>query len=113
MLLEKINKYKITNFLCLTMKANILFLVIDSLRSDKCYGDSKTSITLTSCILDMNPPDSRLASSANASASSLISNSRLCSLNILSKQTIEGITFKLDTRPNLSGPGWIYLQKLR
>ncbi len=27
------------------MKPNILFLVIDSLRSDKCYGNKKTSIT--------------------------------------------------------------------
>jgi len=27
------------------LKPNILFLVIDSLRSDKCYGESKTSVT--------------------------------------------------------------------
>ena len=27
------------------MKPNILFLVIDSFRSDKCYGDKKTSVT--------------------------------------------------------------------
>ncbi|EIJ66141.1 hypothetical protein BD31_I2198, partial [Candidatus Nitrosopumilus salaria BD31] len=27
------------------MKPNILFLVIDSMRSDKCYGKNKTSIT--------------------------------------------------------------------
>ena len=27
------------------MKPNILFLVIDSLRSDKCHGSDKTSIT--------------------------------------------------------------------
>ena len=27
------------------MKPNILFIVIDSLRADKCYGDKKTSVT--------------------------------------------------------------------
>ena len=27
------------------MKSNILFLVIDSFRSDKCYDENKTSIT--------------------------------------------------------------------
>ena len=27
------------------MKPNILFLLIDSLRADKCFGDKKTSIT--------------------------------------------------------------------
>ena len=28
-----------------TLKPNILFFVIDSFRADKCFGDSKTSIT--------------------------------------------------------------------
>ena len=27
------------------MKPNILFIVIDSLRADKCYGNEKTSVT--------------------------------------------------------------------
>ena len=27
------------------MKPNILFIVIDSLRADKCYGNKKTSVT--------------------------------------------------------------------
>ena len=44
------------------MKSNILFLVIDSFRSDKCYNKNKTSVTpnIDSLIKRSNQIDSEI-----------------------------------------------------